>query len=312
MFEKDHSSRIDVLGFGCVAVDDLCYVASYPGVDSKAAVLHTERRFGGLIGTALVAAARLGSKCAYEGALGDDELSAFAKNEMQKEGIDLSRLEHNPNAGPVHSCIIVGNDRGTRNIFFDYGRMVAPNHSATLAEAVGGARVLLIDHYDIERKIAAVRFAREQGIPVVADFEGEGETGFPELLDCVDHLILSLDFAQKLCGTASPAAIATALWHDRRNAVVITCGADGCWFVTGSNPAGPRHFPAFAVKSVDTTGCGDVFHGAYAAALSRQLPIEECLRIASAMAALKATRQAGPGSIPRLKEVEDFLETSPR
>jgi len=304
------NSQIDILGFGCVAVDDLCYVESYPGVDSKAAVLGSERRFGGLVGTALVAASRLGAKCAYEGALGDDELSVFAANEMRKEGIDLSRVENNPKAGPIHSYIIVGKDHGTRNIFFDYGRMVAPNHPAMFMETVRSARVLLIDHYDIARKIVAVRFAQEFGIPVVADFEGGGEEGFPELLERVDHLILSVDFARKLCGVESPAAIAVALWHDQRKAVVITCGSEGCWFVTGSNPTTPQHFPAFVVRPVGTTGCGDVFHGAYAAALARQLPFEECLRIASAAAALKAASPAGPDAIPCLKKVEHFLKTS--
>ena len=80
----------DVLGFGSVAVDDLIYVESYPPADAKAPVLRTQRQCGGLTATALVAAARLGSSCAYAGVLGDDELSLFTIERMRQEGIDLT------------------------------------------------------------------------------------------------------------------------------------------------------------------------------------------------------------------------------
>lgn len=299
-------THADVLGFGCVAVDDLCFVESYPRADAKARVLRTERRFGGLIGTALVAAARLGSRCVFEGTLGRDELSLFALEAMRREGIDLSRVARHEHAGPVHSCIVVGNDRGTRNIFFDRSRLFPPIRRG-LRGAVTHARVLLVDHHDAEQKIAAARIARERGIPIVADFEGTEEPRFAELLAAVDHLILSHDFAARLCATSSPAAILPKLWNGSRQAAVVTCGDKGVWFVTASDPGRPRRLPAFAVKAIDTTGCGDVFHGAYAAALARRLPVEECLRFASAAAALKASRPAGPGAIPQRREVERFL-----
>jgi len=300
-------AQIDVLGFGCVAVDDLCYVAAYPTkADAKARVLRTERRFGGLIGTALVAAARLGSRCAFEGTLGRDELSLFALEAMRREGIDLTRVARHNDAGPVHSCIIVGNDRGTRNIFFDRSRLFPPIRNG-LREAVASARVLLVDHHDAEEKIAAIRHARERAIPIVADFEGTEEARFPELLAAVDHLILSHDFASRLGAGTSPAAILKSLWNPDRKLAAVTCGAKGVWYLTASDPTRPRRLPAFAIKAIDTTGCGDVFHGAYAAALARGLSIEESLRLAAASAALKAARPAGPDAIPRRREVERFL-----
>jgi sulfofructose kinase len=85
--------------------------------------------------------------------------------------------------------------------------------------------------------------------------------------------------------------------------VIVTCGSDGCWSVSAGAEAGPRHHPAFAVEAMDTTGCGDVFHGAYAAALARGDSLEERIRFAAGAAALKATQ---PG-IPRGAEVEQFI-----
>jgi len=120
-------------------------------------------------------------------------------------------------------------------------------------------------------------------------------------------LILSADFACELTGSMSPSAAASALWREDRSVVVITWGEAGCWSIEAPNtPA--RHFPVFKVKTVDTTGCGDVFHGAYAAALARGHALEERLRFAAAAAALKATQRGGQAGIPSLAAVKRLLK----
>src|SRR5512133_1848243 len=81
---------IDILGLGGVAVDDLVFVEAYPPADAKVVVARRERHCGGLTATALVAAARLGARCAYGGILGDDELSRFVEQTLVREGIDVS------------------------------------------------------------------------------------------------------------------------------------------------------------------------------------------------------------------------------
>ena len=92
--------------------------------------------------------------------------------------------------------------------------------------------------------------------------------------------------------------------------MVITCGERGCYFLDAANPA-PKLLPAFNVMAIDTTGCGDVFHGAYAAALARGLPLVDRIRFASAAAALKATRHGGQAGIPTLRAVNKFLKQYP-
>ncbi len=101
----------DVLGFGYAAVDDLIYVESFPPADAKTPVIRTERHCGGLTATALVAAARLGSTCAYAGVFGTDDLSMFARDRMRQEGIDLAHAQQRAGAGPVHSFIVVDETR---------------------------------------------------------------------------------------------------------------------------------------------------------------------------------------------------------
>jgi sugar/nucleoside kinase (ribokinase family) len=148
--------------------------------------------------------------------------------------------------------------------------------------------------------------ARNAGIPTVADFELDSDPRFPELLPLANHLILSREFASLITGKQSPQQAVRALADPQHEIVAVTCGEAGCWYLERGGKA-PKHQPAFKVKAADTTGCGDVFHGAYAFALARGLPIEERLRLASAAAALKACRAAGPAGIPSLQMVRRFL-----
>jgi sugar/nucleoside kinase (ribokinase family) len=296
----------DVLGLGCVAVDDLLYVPAYPAPETKVRLRRRERQCGGLTGTALVAAARLGARCAFAGILGDDEDSRFVVDCFHREGIDTTHLLCQPGARPIHSTIIVDEGSQTRTVLFDLAGSVGAAPDRPPEEVIRTARVLYVDHYGIEGMARAARVARAAGIPVVADLERDEWPGFHGLLALVDHLIVCRAFAEKLTGTAEPAAVVECLWRDDRRAVVVTCGADGCWY-RGDAMAQPRHMPTFPVEVADTTGCGDVFHGAYAAALARGESLVERIRFASAAAALKATRYGGQAGIPHREAVEAFL-----
>jgi sugar/nucleoside kinase (ribokinase family) len=295
----------DVLGLGAVAVDDLLYVAAYPPADAKTMVQRRERQCGGQTATALVAAARLGARCAYAGVLGDDEHSRFVEGRFREEGIDVSRLVRRPDARPIHSTIIVDETHHTRSIFFDLQGAVGAAAQSPPEDAVRASRVLFVDHYGIEGMIRAARVAHAAGIPVVADLERNDWPDFSDLLALVDHLIVSRDFAARLTGEGSPPAAVDRLWTAERRVVIVTCGADGGWYRSGDGS--PRRYPAFRVQTVDTTGCGDVFHGAYAAALARGTGLAERIRFASAAAALKAMQRGGQAGIPLRGAVEAFL-----
>jgi sugar/nucleoside kinase (ribokinase family) len=169
----------------------------------------------------------------------------------------------------VHSTIIVGEATGSRNIFFEVNGLLGAHDSLPTAQIIRASRVLFIDHYGMKGNLRAARIARSAGVAVVADFEGDEVSLFQEVLELVDHLILSEDFALRTTRESKPARAAQALWRADRSAVIVTCGADGCWGVSDSSGPEAVHYPAFRVRAADTTGCGDVFHGAYAASLAR-------------------------------------------
>jgi sulfofructose kinase len=300
--------RIDILGLGAVAVDDFIYVETYPPPDAKARVLRRERHCGGLTAIASVAAARLGAHCAYAGVLGHDELSCFAAEFLKREKIDLSWMKRIPSARPICSNIVVDQRRGTRNIFFDVERAAGAPMNVP-ASLIGSCRVLFVDHLGVPGMIRAAGLARRASVPIVGDFESDDHPRFRELLALTDHLIVSQEFARKLTGKRSPEQAVRALAEARHEVVVVTCGDKGYWYMNrGLHEL--KQQPAFKVKAIDTTGCGDVFHGAYAFGLARNLPLEERLELASAAAALKAGRGTGPDGIPSLQMVGRFLKLS--
>jgi sugar/nucleoside kinase (ribokinase family) len=298
---------IDILGIGSVAVDDLLAVAAYPPADAKARVLRRERQCGGLTGTALVAAARSGARCGYAGVIGTDELSDEVARQFQRVGVDTSWINRNPAARVIYSVIVVDQQHQTRTIFYDLAGAIGMNPLWPPAEVIQSARALYIDHLDAEMMLRAARIARAAGVAVIADFEYVSSPLFAELLELVDHLILPADFASQLSGRGDPREAVQALWSTGRELVAVTCGTNGAWWVGRDAPDQPRHQPAFPVQVVDTTGCGDVFHGAYAAAFARGLPAADRMRYAAAAAALKATKPGPQGGIPTRAEVEALL-----
>jgi sugar/nucleoside kinase (ribokinase family) len=302
------NDRFDVLGLGYTAVDELLYVESYPPADSKMRVLRSERHCGGLTATALVAASRLGARCAYAGVLGNDELSNFVSGRLREEGIGLDCLRRQEAARPVHSVIVVDEARHTRTIFYDLEGVTGVGTDWPPEDVLRATRVLFVDHLGLAGTVRAARVADSAGIPVVADFESIPQAAeFADLVAVASHPIVSEEFAAKWTGCADPAKAALALWSSHRQAVVVTCGAAGCWYLGADRPDEARHQPAYRVEVVDTTGCGDVFHGAYAAGLAQGLDLAARIRLAAATAALKATRRGGQDGIPDRAAVEAFL-----
>ena len=301
------SAAPDILGLGCTAIDDLVYVGEFPAPDSKIQVRSRERHCGGITATALVAAARLGSSCVFAGVLGEDELSRFVIERFEKEGVSTKHIRHRPEARPIHAIIIVDEVRKTRTILYDLEGAFGAEPDWPGEELIRSCRVLFVDHFGMEGMIRAAKVARSAGNAVVADLEDCQHPRFSELLPLVDHLVLSRDFAARLTGRNDPAESVRALHTRAHQAVVVTAGARGCWYLGPTGSAHPSHQPAFEVETIDTTGCGDVFHGTYASALARGLDLRARIRFASAVAALKATKRGGQAGIPDRPTVEEFL-----
>jgi sugar/nucleoside kinase (ribokinase family) len=165
-----------------------------------------------------------------------------------------------------------------------------------------------VDHVGVDGALRAARLARAAGIPVVADLERDSGPGFAALFELVDHLIVSREFALSRTGTKVPEDAVGRLWDEHRDTVVVTDGENGAWYRSRDAADGTLHQPAYPIQVVDSTGCGDVFHGAYATSLAAGMKVGLRVRFAAIAAALKARRPGGQAGAPRLAEVSAVLD----
>jgi sulfofructose kinase len=298
-------SRWDVLGLGVITVDDLIYVDRFPEPDTKVRTRAERRQGGGLTATALVAAARLGAKAAYLGILGNDELSHYAVEELAREGVDCSSVEYRTGARPIHATVIVDASTGGRTILYSMDGVFYPEPDDINGDLITASRALVVDQRAGASAVRAVELAQARGIPVVADVEATGDAAGEELLCRADHLIIGIELGRRATGFDDPPAVVAALASPARACCAVTAGAQGCWYSERGDTV--RHVPALLVAAVDTTGCGDVFHGAYATSIVRGEGVDTAIRVATTAAGLKATQPGGRAGIPDRATVDRFL-----
>ena len=302
------SNKKGVLGFGAVAVDDLVFLERFPVPEEKLPVISNQRQGGGLIGTALVAAARLGVSTAYCGVFGHEELCSYSRQALQEEGVDITLIQDQPDARPFHSIVLVDQALQQRTILYQQQGVTEPHITAQVEHAIAQAGVILIDHTVLGIAPDILRIAHAHRVPVAADFERHTNPRLMDVLLQVDHLIISERTAKAISGEDRvPAMVEKLSCHGPQNCVV-TVGADGCWWKARDEEM--RHTPAFDVPVVDTTGCGDVFHGGYCAALCLGFSLEECIRYATAAAGMKAGVPGGRAGSPDREKLERFLASA--
>lgn len=257
---------------------------------------------GGLVGTALVACARLGAECTVYTLLGSDDTGNQILHELENEGVSVSGAVRVEGGGSPFSFIHVDDTSGDRTIFYRPGT----NLHWDAARSFSGVRdvgALLVDDIYIDLSLAATREARAHGVPVIADLVPSAQNA--ELLRDVDILIAPQHFARDL-GLENDLDAALGAIHNLGPATaMITLGANG-WVY--SDPSGRGRGEAFSVEVVDTTGAGDTFHGAFTYGVARGWDTARCAEFASAVAAIKCTKPGGRTGLPTLPQTIEFLK----
>lgn len=294
---------MDVIGLGQCSLDCLGRTARYPEVDQKAELTDVLIQGGGPVATALVTLSRLGVATALAGRIGGDDHGRQILRELLAEGIDCRSLLTDPGGTSQFAFIAVEEGSARRTIFWTRGtaRPLAP--SEVPRELILSARILHLDGLQRDGSLAAARLAREHGVVTVLD-GGSWRPGTAELLPFIDHLVVSEKFARHVFGD-DPCGALEPLLEYGAGAVTVTMGAGGSHTLTAEGESFCQ--ASFPVAAVDTTGCGDVFHGGYIFGLLQGWELRRTVRFASACAALKTRALGGRTAIPTLKEVEEFL-----
>jgi len=301
---QKQAKRFDILGIGTTAVDDFLHVLNYPGPDRNVRVISKDRKFGGLIGTAIAAAAQAGSTCAYGGTFGYDELSESLRESFLQMGIDCNHALTHREGQPTHSIIIADDTNHTRNIFFDLQKEYS-SFEGTDFQMISDAKVVAVDQTAINIAVQA----KKMNIPVVADMELTDRDDCDFYMTQIDHLILPFNIGQELTEKKGPAEIVLDL-HERHERIctAVTCGENGCYYKSQAAGRSVHFQKAFSVAPIETTGCGDVFHGVYASALASGDEVSLCIQLASAAAAIYASRPSGWEHLPNRSEIESLMK----
>ena len=293
----------DVVGVGYCAVDYLGIVPRYADLDTKMEMSPFIKQGGGPAATAMVTVARLGGRASYVGKVGDDDFGRFMLDQLALEGVDTSQVGIEPGAESQFAFIVVDGETGKRTIYWTRSGVPSLRPDEVKREHILSAKVLLVDGHDIQAAIEAAGWANEAGIPVVYD-AGTARENTDLQFERTNYLAASRLFASAFTGENDPEKAARAMLGGRRKLSAVTLGDEGCVYATSD---GLFHQPAFKVDTVDTTGAGDVFHGALAFGVLRDWPIPEIVEFASAVAAMKCTALGGRTAIPTLPQALTFL-----
>ena len=258
-----------------------------------------------------IAAARLGGRVHMVGRVGDDRFAEIPLAALERGGIDDTYVETLPGQHTGTAAIVVARGSGENAIAVAGGanRELAPEHVRRALAAFRASGVLLVQlEVPVETVDAALELARAHGLLTVLD--PAPASALPdELLRKVDVLTPNESEARRLCGVQvndleSAALAGTRLRERTQGDVVVTLGASGCLWVSGT---GFQHVPAPAVEAIDATGAGDAFSGCLAFALARGDPLSRALCQAVAAGSAATLARGAADAMPASEQVNELL-----
>jgi sulfofructose kinase len=305
-------SDLDIVGLGLSTLDVLMRLKEMPTWEHTDALSAFGLDGGGPVGTACVAAARLGARVGYVGTAGNDWSADLKIRSLRDNGVDISRLVRREQPESQIVLVYVNEETGERIFSGVRSFAAAPLRAAELdRDYITSAQYLHLDGFHHhEAALQAARWMREAGKQVSIDCaKTEGASVSPVLVNLipyVDILICGSGFGCAPTGHADLWKAGEAMLALGPSIVVQTEGKDGSYTTTDEERF---HTPAFDVDVLDTAGAGDVFHGAYLVGLLRGWDVQTVAVFATAVSALKCMKLGGRRGIPTFDEVMSFLQT---
>jgi sulfofructose kinase len=302
-------SGVDVVGIGLRCLDVALTTADMPTWEHGGWVSDFRFQGGGPVGTALVAASRLGAGTGFIGTIGNDDIGQIKRRSLTDYGIDVSRTVTLSSPERQVAFVYVHEETGERVFSRNAHMRDFPLTVDQLdRDYVTSARCLHLDGFYPEASAAAARWMREANREVVLDMEkpkgNELEPWVSGLVKLTDILICGEGGTRAITGIMDLPTAARAVLAMGPRIVVETLGERGSYTATTHEAF---HTPAFRVNVVNTTGAGDVFHGAYIVGRLSGWDARFTAVFSSAVSAVTCMTFGGPGRIPTMKDVLKFL-----
>jgi sulfofructose kinase len=299
----------DVVGVGLNATDTLLIVPRFPPYAGKAPFEREVVSPGGQVASALVACARLGLRAKYIGTLGDDERGRIQWESLQSTGVNLDHVQRRKGCPNQSAYIIVDRSTGERTVFWSRPDCLTLEPGEITPDQITCARMLHIDGHDTAAVAHAAAIAHRHGIPVTVDVDTIYH-GFDRVLPYVDYLVASSEFPSAWTGRSDPfRALETLQEEYGMKVAAMTLGSHGAL----ARARGKYFYsPGYVVDCIDTTGAGDVFHGAFCYAVLQGMPMLGALEFSNAMAALNCTALGARTGIRGIEEIRGLMARSER
>jgi len=304
VFMQQKTQKHFVIGLGSATLDHLQVVDVFPESNTKNSASHVDIQGGGSGMTALVTLSRLGVKTGAISCVGDDFIGKEIVRDLKSYGVDTRGVQIKKGGTSPLSSVIVS-EHEHRTIISNY-QLESAMKPATLPKSwFQKAHILHLDGHFTGAALAACRLAKEHGVLISLD-ASHYYPGIKKILPLVDILITSEHFPQNL-GIRGSAEKAVCIMHDRFQPLVtmVTVGKRGVYYYDGKDV---ERMPIFSVPVVDTTGAGDVFHGAFLYGYLQRWPLTKSVRFAVAASSIKVGSLGPRRGIPTLEEVRRFLE----
>jgi len=307
------SPTFDLVGVGLNATDTLILVPRFPTYAGKVAFTQEVTSPGGQVASALAACASLGLRTKYIGTVGDDDRGRIQLEALESAGMNLDDVEIRANCPNQSAYIVVDQSTGERTIFWNRPDCLTIDPARITVEMITCGRMLHIDGHDTPAVERAASIARQHGIPVCVDVDTI-YPGFEGVLRSVDYLVGSTEFPERWTGEPDPLRALELIQNEYGMPVAaMTLGQYGALARVGASTEGRFVYsPGFVVNCVDTTGAGDVFHGAFCYAVLEDLPIRQSLDFANAMAALNCTQFGARGGLAAKPEIRALIAAGER
>ena len=294
----------DVLGIGLNATDTLLLLKEFPPYAGKVPFDRELVTPGGQVTTAVVTCARLGLRARYIGTVGDDLRGDIQRESLASTGVDISGVIVRQGCPNQTGYILIDQRTGERTVLWQRSDCLRLLSSEIAPEDILAARMLHLDGYDVDAATYAAEIARHHGIPVSVDVDSV-YSGFESVLRNVDYLVAGSSWPAKWTGKADPMQALAAIQKEYGHRVAaMTLGGHGSLALF----AGAWHYsPAFEVSCIDTTGAGDVFHGAFCCAMLEGMEMTAALEFSNAAAALNCMAIGARGHVPTRPEVHQLI-----
>lgn len=295
----------DIVGIGANVYDILITVPKFPNEDTKIKAHSIKKSGGGPCATGLVAASKLGGKTAFIGNVSDDAQGKFLIDDFEKYGVSTEYVSIKNGYDSFESHVILSEETVSRTCIFHRGNVPQTELGDEQINAIKNAKILMVDGNDIKAATEGAKIAKENNVKVLYDAGGLYE-GIDELLENTDILIPSEEFALGKTGADSVSDAAKILYEKYNpEVVVITCGKKGGVMYDGEKIS---EYPAFLVDAVDSNGSGDVFHGAFAFSVSKEMKYYDACIFSSAVSAIKCMGLGARESVPTYEKTIEFLK----